>query len=88
MLPVEGFDHARRPPARRPSGANGRARGEARFVHKAQPGLQFLRVFFTCGQRLCTQRRMSTSSRSRARRRGRWRLQPSCRSTRHTCETE
>src|SRR5438445_3729012 len=45
-LPVERFDHARRLPARGPGGPNRRPLREAGFVHKTEPSLQFLSVFF------------------------------------------
>lgn len=87
-LPVEGFNQARRLPARCPGGAEGGTLRETAFVHKTQPSLQPLGVFFTWGQRTRTQRAMAGSSRSLARRAGRWRLQPNCRSTRQVCESE
>ena len=65
-----------------------RALRERALVQKHQPSVHARSVFFTCGQRPRTQRRMAAWLRSRARRSGRWRLQPSCPSTRQTCETE
>ena len=46
------------------------------FVLEADPGLAASGVFFTRGQSSLTQRAMASSSRSTARRAGRWRLQP------------
>lgn len=88
LLPVERFHHARSLASRRPSGTDGGTLRERALVQKDQPGVQPCGVFFTCGQRPRTQRQMATSLRSRARRSGRWRLHPSCRSTRQTWETE
>jgi len=87
-LPVKGFNQARRLPARCPGGADGGTLRETTFVHKTQPGLQPPGVFFTWGQRTRTQRAMAASSRSWARRAGRWRLQPNCWSMRQVCESE
>ena len=87
-LPVEGFDHARGLPSGSPRGADRWTLRKATFVHKTQPSLQPLGVFFTWGQRPRPQRRMATSLRSRARRAGRWRLHPSWRNTRQVWERE
>src|SRR5947207_267790 len=87
-LAVERFDNGGGLPARGPGGANRRPLREAGFVQKTEPSLQFLSVFFTRGQGPRTHRRMALSLRSRARRSGRWRLQPSWPSTRHTWGTE
>lgn len=87
-LPVEGFDQLGRLSPWRPGGPNRSALSEAAFVQKPQPDVQALGVFFTCGQRTRTQRATAFSSRSLARRAGRWRLQPSCRSSRQVCARE
>lgn len=84
-FPVERLDQPRRLPTRRPSGPDRRTLGEGALVHKDQPSLQLCGVFFTCGQRTRTQWAMAFWLRSRARRAGRWRLQPRARSTRQTC---
>jgi len=42
-------------------------------------------LFLICGQRFFRQRPVAVSSRSRARRAGRWQLQPNCLKSCHTC---
>ena len=83
-VPVEGFAENGRPPFRRPGCPDGRTLGESGFVKKAQPRFQAFCVFFTSGQRTRTHLMMAFSSRSTARRAGRWRLQPSERRMRQT----
>lgn len=87
-FPVEGLNQARRLAARCPGGSDRGTLRETAFVHKTQPSLQPLGVFFTWGQRRRTQRAMASSSRSLARRAGRWRLQPNCWRTRQVCDRE
>ena len=87
-LPVEGFHQPWSLPAGRPGGPDRGPLGKPALVQKAQPGFQPLGVFFTCGQRTRTQRVMAGSSRSLARRAGRWRLQPSWPSSLQVCANE
>jgi len=82
--PVEGFANDGRLPPRRPGGADWRPLGKSGFVQKTDPSLQSAGVFFTWGQRPRTHRAMAVSSRSLARRAGRWRLQPNWPRRRHT----
>ncbi len=86
--PVEGLHHKGRAAFGGPGGANRGPLGKAAFVEKPQPGSQPLGFFLSRGQVVRTQRAIAASSRSRARRAGRWRLQPNWRSTRHVCGTE
>ena len=83
-LPVERFLDQRGLTTRRPGGPNGRTLRESSLVEETQPGIQFCSVFFTLGQRLLTHWAIANSSRSLARRDGRWRLQPSACRTRQT----
>lgn len=64
-------------PARRPGAAHRRDQEEAGFVGEDDPGTQPCGVFFTRGQVEVFQRAMAASSRSMARRSGRWCDQPS-----------
>jgi len=66
----------RRRAFRRPAPPDVRCHQEAGFVDEHQGGLQPRGVFFTRGHSSLTQRRISSSSRSTARRWGFWRLHP------------
>jgi hypothetical protein len=67
----------RRPAHRGPGLRDRRRQEEARFVGKDEVGTQPRGVFFSRGHSCRTKRRMAVSSRSRARLRGFWWLQPS-----------
>lgn len=84
-LPIERLAQAGRLTLGSPSGSNGRSLRESALVQKAQPRLQSSGFFLICGQRTRTQCAIAFSSRSRARRAGRCRLQPKPRRTRQTC---
>lgn len=71
-----------------PCGTDGRALRKSGFIQKSQPGIQSQSVFFTRGQRSRIQRLIAFSSRSLARRIGRWRLHPNCPRIRHVCGRE
>ncbi len=88
MRPVEGFPHEGRAPFGGPGRPNGRALSKAALIEEAQRGVQPLGFFLIRGQVVWTHRAMAASLRSRARRAGRWRLQPNCRKSRHVCGTE
>ena len=75
-FPVEWFANHRGTPTRSPSGTNRRALRKSRFIQKDEPSVQAQGVFFTRGQRYRTQRAITSSSLSLARRAGRCRLQP------------
>lgn len=82
-LPVERFVDDRSLPPRSPCGADRGSLGEAGFVQESQPSVQPAGVFFTRGHSCRTHRAIAASSRSLARRAGRWRLQPSWPKIRH-----
>ncbi len=63
-------------PFRCPSASNQWRHHESRLVHEHQGGFQACGVFFTRGHSSLTQRRISSSSRSTARRWGFWGLHP------------
>lgn len=63
--------------ARRPGPTKRRDQEEPRLVDEDEVRLPARCVFFTCGQRVCFQRPMRSSSRSSARRSGFWTLKPS-----------
>jgi hypothetical protein len=67
----------RRPAHRSPGLRDRRRQEEARFVGEDEVGTQPRGVFFSLGHSCRTKRRMAVSSRSRARLRGFWWLQPS-----------
>lgn len=71
--------------ARRPGPADDRLLRDAAFVLEEEPRAAASGVFFSCGQRRVFHSAMACSSRSRARRVGRWSDHPSPRSTRQTC---
>lgn len=84
-FPVEGFVQHRSLPARGPGAHPGRAGAQAAFVDK-DDGAPFLPgLFFKAGHSTRCQRRMAFSSRSTARRSGRWQLKPLAPSKRQTC---
>lgn len=83
-MPVERLAQDGGPSYRCPCRPDGRALRESGLVEETQPRFQAFRVFFTSGQRTRTHLIMAFSSRSMARRAGRWRLQPSERKTRQT----
>jgi len=74
----------RRLPARGPGAPDNRVLGDAAFVLEDEPATSLSGVFFSCVQRRVFHSAIAASSRSRARRAGRWRDQPNPRSTRHT----
>lgn len=88
MLPVERLPHQGRAPFGGPGCPNGRPLGEAALVEEAQRGLQPVGFFLIRGHVVRTQCAMAASSRSRARRAGRWRLHPNWCKSRHVCGTE
>jgi len=63
--------------ARRPGPTKRWDQEEPRLVDEDEVRLPARCVFFTCGQRVCFQRAMRSSSRSSARRSGFWTLKPS-----------
>lgn len=84
-LPIEGFLQKRRLAARSPSAGPAGARAQAAFVDE-DDGLPLATgFFFRAGHSTCFQRRMAFSSRSKARRSGRWQLNPLAPSNRQTC---
>jgi len=78
--PTEWMTDDRRLAAPRPSPSGWWNQREAALVHEYQARTPALGVFFTWGQRFCTQRRTVASSRSRAWRTGFCQLQPQDRS--------
>ena len=67
-----------------PGAPDDRLLGDAAFVLEDEPGVLPRGVFFRAGQRRLFHSAMAVSSRSRARRAGRWSDQPNARSTRQT----
>jgi len=63
-----------------------RALAQSAFVDEDDGAALFVGFFLISGQRSCFQRRIFSSSRSKARPTGRWQLQPSCRRMRQACE--
>jgi len=84
-LPVEGVLQHRRLAARRPGAYPVRALAQAAFIHEHYGSALLAGFFFISGQRTRFHRRIAGSSRWVARPTGRWQLQPSERSIRHTC---
>ena len=83
-LPIEGFLQERSLPARSPSPSPAGARAQAAFINE-DDGLPLAAgFFFRAGHSTCFQRRMAFSSRSTARRSGRWQLKPLAPSNRQT----
>ena len=83
-LPIEALMEQWGLPARRPSPHPSRLGAQATLVHKDDEAALELGVFFSVGQVLRFHVRMAFSSRSRARRSGRWQENPSAPSTRQT----
>lgn len=83
-FPVEGHDHDRCVSPRSPCASHRRTLGKAAFVQENQPCVRVAGFFLIRGQRYFSHRRMVASSRSRARRSGRWQLQPSRPKSFHT----
>jgi hypothetical protein len=80
-----GMPQDRRLAARCPRPADDGLLRDAAFVLEDEPGAAALGVFFSCAQRVVFHSAIAASSRSRARRAGRWSDHPSFRNTRHTC---
>lgn len=83
-LPIEWHDKDRRLSPRPPRAPHRRTLGKAAFVQENQQGTRVAGFFLIRGQRYFSQRRMVASFRSRARRSGRWQLQPNCPKSFHT----
>jgi len=84
LLPAEGVRYDRSSPFGRPRRADRRAVRDPAFVLEDDPGPLSAGVFFTRGQSSAAHFWMAFSSRSLARRAGRWRLQLRPRRIRHT----
>ena len=83
-FPIEGFLQHRSLPARRPRACTCWARAQSAFVDKDDGSALLPGLFFKAGQSTRCQRRMAFSSRSTARRSGRWQLKPLAPSKRQT----
>ena len=83
-LPVKGFLKHGRLPARSPCARPGRAGAQAAFVNEDNGPPLLAGLFFKAGQTSFFQRAMAFSSRSSARRSGRWQLKPLAPSRRQT----
>lgn len=83
-LPIERGDKNRGLPPTPPRAPHRRTLGKPAFVQENQQGVRVPRFFLIRGQRCFSQRRMASSFRSRARRSGRWQLQPNCPKSFHT----
>jgi len=75
-LPVEGLVQHRGLPAGRPSACPRGAGAQPAFVNKDDGSPLLPGLFFNAGQSVRCQRRIAFSSRSTARRSGRWQLKP------------
>src|SRR5258708_6491359 len=84
-FPIEVILQHRSLSSRGPSSATMRSLAQSAFVDEDDDEPLFLGFFLISGQRLRFHCAMARSSRSMARPVGRWGLQPSCRSRRHTC---
>ena len=73
-FPVEWHDQDGRFPTRRPGSTDRRTFRKAAFIQENQPCFALPGRFFMRGQSCRSQRRTALSSRSRARRSGRWQL--------------
>lgn len=83
-FPVEGLVQHRGLTARRPSANPGRAGAQSTFVDEDDGAMLLAGLFFKAGQSTRFHRRMAFSSRSMARRSGRWQLKPLAPSKRQT----
>ena len=83
-FPVEGFGQHRGLPARRPSACPRGAGAQPAFVDKDDGSPLLPGLFFNAGHCVRCQRRIAFSSRSTARRSGRWQLKPLAPSKRQT----
>jgi len=83
-FPIEGLLQHRSLPAWRPSACTRWARAQSAFVDKDNGSALLPGLFFKAGQSTRCQRRMAFSSRSTARRSGRWQLKPLAPSKRQT----
>lgn len=84
-FPVEGLLQNGRLSAQRPSACPRRPGAQPAFVNKDNGLALPPRLFFNVGQTSRFQRAITLSSRSIARRSGRWQLKPLAPSKRHTC---
>ena len=75
-FPVEGLVQHRCMSARRPSADTGRACAQPAFIDEDDGSPLLAGLFFKAGHSTRCQRRMAFSSRSIARRSGRWQLKP------------
>lgn len=83
-LPVEGFLQKRSLPARSPGASPAGARAQTTFVDEDDGLFPLAGFFFRAGHSTCFQWPMAFSSRSMARRSGRWQLKPLAPSNRQT----
>ena len=83
-FPVEGLVQHRGLPTRRPSARSRWASAQSAFVDKDDDSPLLAGLFFNAGQLTRFQRRIAFSSRSTARRSGRWQLKPLAPSNRQT----
>lgn len=83
-LPIEGFLQKRGLPARSPGAGPAGACAQAAFVYEDEGLPLSAGFFFRAGHSTRFQRRMAFSSRSTARRSGRWQLKPLAPSNRQT----
>lgn len=83
-FPVERLVEHRGLSARSPSARPGRAGAQAAFINKDKGSPLSARLFFNAGQTSRCQCRIAFSSRSTARRSGRWQLKPLAPINRHT----
>ena len=84
-FPVEGLVQHRGLPTRSPSACPGGPGAQAAFVDKDDGSSLLAGLFFKAGNSVRDQRRIAFSSRSTARRSGRWQLKPLAPSKRQTC---
>jgi len=84
-FPVEGLLQNGRLSARRPGARPRRTGAQPAFVNKDNDSTLPPRLFFNAGQTSRFHRAIALSSRSMARRSGRWQLNPLAPNNRHTC---